>query len=107
LSLHQAYFGKYYLTTSQDLDYAREQFTFDISSLASYVLGQAQHGSISLPRPEETAENAQPQAASSGNTGNSTIEIDVLQVMILSCIVFDLLLSQFLLSRFKKLSWNC
>lgn len=69
-----------------DLDYAREQFTFDVISLASYVLGQAQHGSISQlmnasdeSSANETAENS-PVLVGSGN--GSTIEIDVLQVNI-------------------------
>ena len=68
------------MTTSQDLDFARERFTFDISALSSYVLGHAQHGSISKPS-EEDAEPQRAEGAGSG-TGNSRLEIDVLQVLV-------------------------
>lgn len=34
--------GKYYLTTSKDLDQLREQFSFEISQVSSYQLGTTQ-----------------------------------------------------------------
>lgn len=40
----QAALGRYYLTTSKDLDDLREKFTFTVDSLGSYELGKAQHG---------------------------------------------------------------
>lgn len=76
----QEHFGKYYLTTSKDLDYAREQFTFDVNALSSYVLGRAQHGSISLPAAGEEATETINTAQAASVVSNSTLEIDVLQV---------------------------
>ena len=38
--------GRYYLTTSRDLDNLREKFTFTIESITSYELGKPQHGKI-------------------------------------------------------------
>lgn len=38
--------GRYYLTTSKDLDNLREKFTFTIESITSYELGKPQHGKI-------------------------------------------------------------
>jgi hypothetical protein len=40
----QAALGRYYLTTSKDLDDLREKFTFTVDSLGSYELGKAHHG---------------------------------------------------------------
>ncbi|KAJ1404712.1 yippee zinc-binding/DNA-binding /Mis18, centromere assembly-domain-containing protein [Ochromonadaceae sp. CCMP2298] len=42
--------GRYYVTTSVDLDHVREKFTFNIDSITSYELGKAQHGK--MPEPE-------------------------------------------------------
>ena len=38
--------GKYYVTTSRDLDSLREKFTFNLDQLTSYELGTAQHGKL-------------------------------------------------------------
>ena len=38
--------GKYYLTTSKDLDSLREKFTFYVDAISSYELGHAQHGNL-------------------------------------------------------------
>jgi Yippee zinc-binding/DNA-binding /Mis18, centromere assembly len=38
--------GRYYLTTSADLDSLREKFTFTVESITSYELGKSQHGKI-------------------------------------------------------------
>jgi hypothetical protein len=54
----QAPYGKYYLTTSSDLDYAREKFSFNLNSIKSYVLGKPQHGSISADNSLDNAQNA-------------------------------------------------
>ena len=43
----QAALGRYYLTTSKDLDDLREKFTFTVDSLGSYELGKTQHGKAS------------------------------------------------------------
>ena len=45
------------------------------------MLGQSQHGSISLPGPEEAADRLpRPQAETNGSEGNSNLEIEVLKV---------------------------
>ena len=36
--------GKYYLTTSKDLDLVREKFTFQCDNIATYELGKAKYG---------------------------------------------------------------
>lgn len=36
--------GRYYVTTSSDLDDLREKFTFNIDAITSYELGKVQHG---------------------------------------------------------------
>jgi hypothetical protein len=79
--------GKYYLTTSLDLDYAREQFTFEIAALSSYVLGQAQHGSISMSVPPTEAQAVDAHTIGGTDRGSSSIEIDVLQVCLVSVTV--------------------
>jgi hypothetical protein len=38
--------GRYYVTTSKDLDILREKFTFGIESITSYELGTSQHGKL-------------------------------------------------------------
>ena len=60
------------------MDYAREKFTFNISSLSSYVLGHAQHGSIDVSTADETVDVHQ---GFSSTTSIATLEIDVLQVV--------------------------
>ena len=45
--------GRYYLTTSKDLDNLREKFTFTIESITSYELGKPQHGRITDLPPEQ------------------------------------------------------
>ena len=70
--------GRYYVTTSIDLDYARTRFTFAIDSITSYELGKAQHGQIpeatilSYPVAEEVSNNEPNQA--------DAVAEDVLQV---------------------------
>ena len=41
--------GRFYVTTSKDLDEVREKFTFNIDSITSYELGKAQHGKMPEP----------------------------------------------------------
>ena len=59
--------GRYYVTTSTDLDHLREKFTFNIDSITSYELGKAQHGKmlevtvLSLPVADEVAEEGPAQ----------------------------------------------
>lgn len=40
----QQLLGRYYVTTSIDLDHIREKFTFNIENITSYELGKSQHG---------------------------------------------------------------
>ena len=51
--------GRYYVTTSKELDHVREKFTFSVDAITSYELGKAQFGHtpdaevIELPAAEE------------------------------------------------------
>lgn len=45
--------GRYYLTTSKDLDEQREKFTFSVDAITSYELGKAQHGKMPVQEGEE------------------------------------------------------
>lgn len=53
--------GRYYVTTSTDLDHVRDRFTFSIDAITSYELGKSQHGKmpepvvLSFPLAEEVA----------------------------------------------------
>lgn len=42
--------GKFYLTTSCDMDDAREVFTFDADKVTSVQLGNAHHGKLKYPQ---------------------------------------------------------
>ena len=53
--------GRYYVTTSRDLDDLREKFTFGIDSITSYELGTSQHGKL-------------PDATEQTNSNNNTKE---------------------------------
>ena len=53
----QTSLGRYYLTTSKDLDYLREKFSFNVDSISSYTLGNAQHGKIPDPLPDGEFDN--------------------------------------------------
>ena len=54
--------GRYYVTTSKDLDILREKFTFGIDSITSYELGTSQHGKLpdASPNPD-SREEAKPE----------------------------------------------
>jgi hypothetical protein len=41
--------GRYYVTTSTDLDHIRDRFTFNIDAITSYELGKSQHGKMPDP----------------------------------------------------------
>jgi len=51
----QAVLGKYYLTTSRDMDDMREKFSFDVNMISSYELGKSEHGKM----PEHIAEEGE------------------------------------------------
>lgn len=53
----QTSLGRYYLTTSKDLDYLREKFSFNVDAISSYTLGNAQHGKIPDPLPDAEYDN--------------------------------------------------
>eukprot|EP01041_Mallomonas_annulata_P005985 gene5985-12067_t len=44
----KSFLGRYYLTTSRELDCVRDHFTFSVHAISSYELGKSQHGSIRL-----------------------------------------------------------
>lgn len=61
--------GRYYLTTSKDLDYIREKFTFNIDGINSYILGTSQHGT--MPEPIVENNNVANDNASSTQSGTN------------------------------------
>jgi hypothetical protein len=59
--------GRYYLTTSNDLDNLRERFSFLVSELSSYELGKSQIGDIPDfidPQPSDVSDNDSTRNAS-------------------------------------------
>ena len=66
----QAPLGRYYLTTSKDLDSLREKFTFSVDGISSYELGKAQHGKMPEPVALE-ADAAEAPTADAGSLGAS------------------------------------
>ena len=50
--------GRYYLTTSKDLDALREQFSFDIQAVSSYQLGKPSMNTNALPSDEKLPSEA-------------------------------------------------
>jgi len=65
--------GKYYVTTSRDLDHVREKFTFSVEAIDSYELGKAQFGHI----PE--ADVIELPAADTAQEENVGASIDLVQ----------------------------
>ena len=71
----QAQLGRYYLTTSKDLDELREKFTFNVNNIQSYELGKAQHGKMPDPITDEEAETTAGDDDSRGyNASTEVIE---------------------------------
>ena len=66
--------GKYYITTSKDLDTVRERFTFHIDSISSYQLGKSQHGKLPEPTVVATEKNETTVNSSKGCEIKSTEE---------------------------------
>lgn len=56
--------GRYYLTTSKDLDELREKFTFDYECVTLYELGNAQHG-VDKPMPLDIFDQPHPDSGQS------------------------------------------
>lgn len=67
----QELIGRYYLTTSKDLDELREKFTFSVSKIQSYELGKAQHGKMPEPVAEDGQEGGNAEGAGSGDGGGA------------------------------------
>ena len=71
----QAQLGRYYLTTSKDLDELREKFTFNVNNIQSYELGKAQHGKMPDPIPdEEAAVNKGTEVGAGPSAGTEIVE---------------------------------
>jgi len=69
----QTSLGRYYLTTSKDLDYLREKFSFNVDSISSYTLGNAQHGKIPDPLPDDGEIDDEDNNNNNNNNNNSNI----------------------------------
>jgi len=61
----QSLLGRYYLTTSRDLDDLREKFTFTCDGISSYELGKSQHGKMPDPIPVDNSSSAAAHGAGS------------------------------------------
>lgn len=61
--------GKYYLTTSKELDHMREKFTFNIDSISSYELGKSEHGTMPDPQIDDSSDTVD-NSNSGGGNGN-------------------------------------
>ena len=70
--------GRYYLTTSKDLDALREQFSFDIQAVSSYQLGKPAM-STTLPPSDETP----PTAYNAENSQEYDLRIEVTKVSVI------------------------
>ena len=73
----QKLLGRYYLTTSKDLDEVREKFTFDVKALTSYELGKGQNGTISehVAGDDEVVKNMNSDRADSNGISQSLQDI--------------------------------
>ena len=71
----QAPLGRYYLTTSRDLDDLREKFTFTCDGISSYELGKSQHGKMPDPIAVDSSMNA------GGAQGTGVASADVAQTV--------------------------
>jgi hypothetical protein len=67
--------GRYYLTTSSDLDHLREKFSFLVDELTSYEIGKSQIGTI----PEMTTES-DALVATVANAKNDSLQQEVAEI---------------------------
>jgi hypothetical protein len=78
----QALLGRYYVTTSRDLDHIREKFTFNINEISSYELGKAQHGK--LPEPMEQIAVRDSPIPNKNSLEEDVLKVNSLQVPLIS-----------------------
>jgi len=62
----QTLLGRYYLTTSRDMDSQRERFTFNVDAITSYELGKAQHGKMPEPAGDDEDDSSGSKGDASG-----------------------------------------
>lgn len=98
-SVCHASIGRYYLTTSKDLDQIREKFTFAIDNISSYEVGKSKFGK--MPEPEIFTFGGDDDGLSSSQ--NSNIADDILKVICHSVVVFKLHLRVSLVVLFQIL----
>ena len=63
--------GRYYLTTSKDLDEIREKFSFSVDTISSYELGKSQHSSengAATSTKSSSLSNSNGKSEANGNT---------------------------------------
>ncbi len=68
----QCTLGRYYLTTSKDLDDLREKFTFNVNYVSSYELGTSQHGKMPDPI-EDGSDKTDKKSVSNNNEDDSAL----------------------------------
>jgi len=71
----QTLLGRYYLTTSKDMDVQREKFTFSVDAITSYELGKAQHGKM----PEPAGDEEEPGVKGVANGSGTALSAEHLQ----------------------------
>lgn len=94
--------GRYYLTTSSDLDNLREVFTFEVKNVSSYELGKARHGKIpAAPTITDESEGKKRIILESGESLEETLafmqtEIDKVCIYLHVYMMFILYITLFL-----------
>lgn len=85
----QSPLGRYYLTTSRDLDDLRQKFTFTVQAISSYQLGKAQHGQM----PECTTGEGKDTSSKESNGSNDDTSTSALaeEVVKIQTVVMNLL----------------
>ena len=76
----QAQLGRYYLTTSRDLDELREKFTFTCDGTSSYELGKSQHGKMPEPVPLPDAQEGAGASAAATSADLTELSNEVLKI---------------------------
>ena len=77
----QSPLGRYYLTTSRDLDELRQKFTFTVQAISSYQLGKAQHGQLpDCAAEEQDVTSNRENGGTSNDAGTEALAEEVLKI---------------------------
>jgi hypothetical protein len=81
----QSVLGKYYVTSSEDLDSLREKFTFNSDQIRSYELGVAEHGMPLIKREIDVIPSL---ACNESSTPNKLNDNEIIKVKLFPFILF-------------------